>query len=278
MNRVGIQVDVYLKHGKTRPALRTTPTLKGDRLVEIGSLSNDGSPVLRHVIRLPRSRRYGALRREKMPQLDDPSVAQDVPLLVAKYRNAMTKPIKSIKSNHGDDTMGRITVDKVATAIKRTRAMTMAQKEALADEIFARQPNLLASVLVQKKLGVTEQKMEFLLNILLVCYQAMKETGLVWPLITEDDQERYLERQAAITKFTEGLDEASIEQVQAQYVGETREKFLFAFVASEVRDWVLALARDRNEAESDKFVMLAALNLVSCISHARAQDSQGDWV
>jgi hypothetical protein len=84
VNRVGFHVHVYLKHGKARSALRATPTLKGDRLIEIGSLSNDGGPVLRHVIRLPRTRRYRALRREKMPQIDDPGVAQDVPLLVAK--------------------------------------------------------------------------------------------------------------------------------------------------------------------------------------------------
>jgi hypothetical protein len=187
----------------------------------------------------------------------------------------MTEPIKN---NHCDDTMARITVDKMASTIKRTHAMTMAQKIALLDEIHDRQPVLLTSVLVQKKLGVSERKIDFLLNILIVCYQAMKETGLVWPRITEGDQERYLEREAAITKFTEGLDKASIEQVRAQYVGEKREKFLFAYVAGEVRDWVLGLARDRNEAESDKFVMLAALNLVSCISHAQAQDSQGNPV
>jgi hypothetical protein len=53
---------------------------------------------------------------------------------------------------------------------------------ALADVIFAKQPNLLASCLVQPRLGVGPQSVEFLLNILFVCFQAMKESGLDWPL------------------------------------------------------------------------------------------------
>jgi hypothetical protein len=67
-------------------------------------------------------------------------------------------------------------------------------KEALADEIHRCQPHMLASCLVQSRLGVEPTAVEFLLNILLVCYQSMKESGLWWPVIIEDEQERQMQR------------------------------------------------------------------------------------
>ena len=63
--------------------------------------------------------------------------------------------------------------------------MSMRQKEQVADELFREQPNMLGSFLVQKQMGVSFEKMEFLLDILLICFQAMKESGLDWPLITD---------------------------------------------------------------------------------------------
>jgi hypothetical protein len=85
--------------------------------------------------------------------------------------------------------MSRITVDNLAAAIRKVRSMSLKEKEALAEEIHRRQPHMLASCLVQSRLGVEPAAVEFLLNILLVCYQSMKESGLQWPIITEDEQE-----------------------------------------------------------------------------------------
>jgi hypothetical protein len=48
--------------------------------------------------------------------------------------------------------------------------------------------------LVQKQLGVTLEKMDFLVDIVLICFEAMKESGLTWPLITEDEQDRQMAR------------------------------------------------------------------------------------
>ena len=56
--------------------------------------------------------------------------------------------------------------------------MSIREKGALAEEIHRRQPHMLASCLVQSKLGVEPTAVEFLLNILLVCYQSMQESGL----------------------------------------------------------------------------------------------------
>ena len=99
--------------------------------------------------------------------------------------------------------MSRITVDNLAAAIRKVRAMSLKEKEALADEIHRRQPHMLASCLVQSRLGVEPAAVEFLLNILLVCYQSMKESGFQWPVITEDEQERQMQRWIGAVQFSE---------------------------------------------------------------------------
>jgi hypothetical protein len=99
--------------------------------------------------------------------------------------------------------MSRITVDNVAAAIRKVHAMSVREKEALADEIHLHQPHLLASCLVQSRLGVDQAAVEFLLNILFVCYQSMKESGLQWSVITEEEQERQMQRWIGAVQFSE---------------------------------------------------------------------------
>ena len=72
---------------------------------------------------------------------------------------------------------GRISVRHVAAAVCKLKTLSLAQKTSLIDEIHIKQPNLLASCVVQAKLGADEQTVEFLLNILLTCYLAMAESG-----------------------------------------------------------------------------------------------------
>jgi hypothetical protein len=55
----------------------------------------------------------------------------------------------------------------------RLKCISLPQKEKLAEEIHRRQPYLLASCIVQPKLGAHVNDVEFLLNILLVFYQAL---------------------------------------------------------------------------------------------------------
>jgi hypothetical protein len=72
--------------------------------------------------------------------------------------------------------MSRITTENVAAAIRKVSSLSLPQKEELAEQIHRDQPHLLASCLVQPKLGANINEVDFLLNILLVCYQAMKES------------------------------------------------------------------------------------------------------
>jgi hypothetical protein len=167
---------------------------------------------------------------------------------------------------------GRISVRHVATAVKKVRQMSLERKVQLTDEIFEQQPNLLASCVVQQKLGASMESVEFLLNILLVCFQAMRESGYTWPTISEQDQERELSRLTGSVQFSEELsDPSSAHTAREQYVSLHREAPLFAFVVNEFQGWLQDLASRGVESESDKFVMMAGVNLVNCIAAAGEQ-------
>lgn len=170
-------------------------------------------------------------------------------------------PGKSVRA------VSRISIEQVAAAIRKVRSMSQAEKLALADEVFKKQPNLLASCLVQPRLGVAMESVEFLLHILFVCFQAMKESGGSWPLISEDEQERQLARLPAVVKFSEDFtDPALADAARAQYVADHPEAPLLAFVVHEFNVWLQDPARRGVESESDKYVMSAAINMVNCIA------------
>ena len=165
--------------------------------------------------------------------------------------------------------MSRVSINHLAIAIKKVRAMTMADQVALAEEIYAKQPHLLASCLALPGLGVDINTVERPLQILFVCYQAMKESGLQWPMISENEQERQLNRLAGAALFSENIaDPIAADEARCQYITNHPEQPLLAFVMGESNQWLLDLARRNLESESDKYVMMVSVNLVNCIAYA----------
>ncbi len=151
--------------------------------------------------------------------------------------------------------------------------MSVKEKEALADEIYLHQPHLLASCLVQSRLGVEAAAVEFLLNILFVCYQSMKESGLQWPVITEDEQQRQMQRWIGAVHFSEHSAASAADGARDQYASQHPEQPLLAFVLSETTLWLGAISERNAEAESDKCVMMASMNLVNCIAGAHVSSA-----
>lgn len=159
--------------------------------------------------------------------------------------------------------MSRISAPILAGAIKTVQAMSMAQKEALADELFQAQPTLFGAVLVLPRMGVPMDRVEFALNLLLVCFQAMKESGLPWPRISEDELDRQAARYSAIVRFSDGMHPAQVQQAQQQFAAGHPEPALLAYVSNETAGWLANVA----PLESDKYVLLSTMNVVNCIAH-----------
>ncbi len=160
--------------------------------------------------------------------------------------------------------MSRICRLSLSRAIAKVRAMDRAQKEHLAESMLREQPALFSSVMVQRQMGVSFDKMDFLLNLILICFQAMQETGLKWPVISELDFEQQMTRYVANIQFGADLTENLSAQVIQHYIDDHPEKELLAFVQSETALWF-----NRIEPESsDTFVMLTAGSVVNCIAHS----------
>jgi hypothetical protein len=168
--------------------------------------------------------------------------------------------------------VGRISIEHVAAALRKVQSMDLSQKVTLIDELYIKQPNLLASCVVQAKFGADEHTVEFLINLLLVCYLAMNESGYEWPLISEDAQELQMGRMVGAVRFSEDLiDPVAAEAARGQYVASHPEQPLLALAVSQCKEWLRNRAHTLTEKESDKFVMMASMNMVNCIAHAAAQ-------
>lgn len=163
--------------------------------------------------------------------------------------------------------MALITQSVLAKAAFAVGGMSQAERVQLADEVFAHQPNLLASVLVLQRMGASLQQIEVTLHVLLVAWQAMKTSGHIWPSISEDTQEVCLRRLTGRIRFAEGLPAELQQRSSQQYINEHREQCLLAFAWGHLRDNDLLGAR----TEAEKFLLLATLNLVECIAFAGAQ-------
>ncbi len=126
--------------------------------------------------------------------------------------------------------MGHLTQWAVIEADIAVRGMSHDQKVRLADEIYARQPNKLVSILALPSMGVDMAQFEVVLHILLVTFQAMKLSGHQWPLITEDILDGCLQRLTARARFNEGLPEELATKVVEQLHNEHAERDLLVFV------------------------------------------------
>jgi len=158
--------------------------------------------------------------------------------------------------------VGVITQAVMVRADLDVRGMDQAQKVSLADEIFAQQPNLLASILVLPRMGVSMVQLEVPLHILFVTFTAMKLSSKAWPVVTEEIQEGCLQRLTARARFNEGLPGELADKVIRQFCDEHAERFLLAFVYGYLGDHDLLGIR----TDATKYLVLAALNLVECVA------------
>jgi hypothetical protein len=147
-------------------------------------------------------------------------------------------------------------------AVLRVERLSFKGRERLADEIHARQPNLMFSVLVLQRYAATLEQMEVLLNLLFVFYEAMRASGRAWPVISEDVQERCLQRISGRVRFIEGLTPQQQTQATTDAIADHPEQQMLAYVFGKFGEHGLLGI----ETETQKMLMLAALNLVECIA------------
>ncbi len=158
--------------------------------------------------------------------------------------------------------MTSISIPILADAVCRVEKMSVDERVRLADEVHERQRNIFYSVLVLKRYGATLEQIKVVLNLLLVCYQAMQLSGKSWPLISEEVQECCLIRITARMRFTEGLTPSQRIQAVHDSLANHPELNLLTHVMGKFQEYgYLGI-----ETETHKMMMLAALNLVECVA------------
>ncbi|ABM39897.1 hypothetical protein [Polaromonas naphthalenivorans] len=160
--------------------------------------------------------------------------------------------------------MPAISKSALADAITAVGKMDNRQRELLADDIHAHQPQLLASVLAQQQFGASLEQIEVLLKVLLVSYRAMENSGHVWPVVSEEMQERCFARFAGKIRFLEGLTHEQKATVISDAVTDHNEKWLLAFVFDELQAHDLLVIN----TDAKKFLVLCALGMVECVAEA----------
>ena len=109
-------------------------------------------------------------------------------------------------------------------------------KVRLADEVFLAQPNLLGSILVLPRMGVSMPDVEIAVHILLVAFQAMKRSRHRWDMVTEDVLEGCMQRLTGRLRFNEGLPAELAVKVTTQFCDEHAERYLLAYVYGQLGD------------------------------------------
>jgi len=155
----------------------------------------------------------------------------------------------------------RITQNILVKAIRDVKCMGFSAQEQLIDDIYQEQPNMLASVLALQSSGVSFPDMDIALNILMVCFTAMKYSGDNWPQLTKDELERQMTRYRAQMDFTSDLAPEQKIQAMTKYVMTHSEPVLLAYVSAEISAWL----ERKPCSEEGKFVILCAGNFVNCI-------------
>ena len=178
--------------------------------------------------------------------------------------NARKIPTLGARAYPDNILMALISKSDIGEAIATIGKMDNRQRERLADEIHAHQPQLLASVLAQQTFGASLEQIEVLLNLLMVSYQSMKVSGHAWHVVTEEHQERCLARFAGRIRFLEGHANEQKTTTVSDVVTTNSEQWLLAFVSDELRFHGLMLV----DTDTKKFLVLAALGMVECIAEA----------
>lgn len=161
-----------------------------------------------------------------------------------------------------NSTVAKISEKNVAQALIKVRAMDDARKVQAAAEIAEQQPILLSMVLAQRNFGASFEQIDVLLELLLTCWEAMRESGHTWPKIEELAQERCLARLAGQLKFADGLPNALKSQANENWTNSHPEKPLLALALFELQSKGLSTISN----DTEKFLAIAALGIVECIA------------
>ena len=161
-------------------------------------------------------------------------------------------------------------IEDVAVSARRIQSMSPAEKEALCDDIFKHQPNLLGHVLVLSKLGVPMEKVDRVLHVLLVLYDLFtRATPGELTQVTVDELEHIGDNHWALLRLMESEEPAEARRLCRLAAKSHPEVNAFAYAIGEMLESGIA---DMTKKE-DEFCVRAVRNLVDAFARARRPEA-----
>ncbi len=157
-----------------------------------------------------------------------------------------------------------MTPELLASATRRVQAMSLRDRERLAEEIHARQPNLLYSVLVLQRCGVTLAQNGDRAGPATLVLRGDAAAWRYMGAITDTVQERCLVRVSGRVRFIDGLAPPDQQRAVEEGIAAHPEKQMLALVLGKMNEHDLLGIH----TEVEKMLVLTALNLVECIAEA----------
>ncbi len=161
--------------------------------------------------------------------------------------------------------MKRFNEQQLASASLKVAAMDIRQKEAVMDEIFKSQPNLLASVLVLPQMGNSLEHVEVLLNVLLVIHELVRASGKTLKQVSESEQDQYVSRFVAHLKSVGDLRSAKANRAIDAYVKAHPEKVLLAYAIGEMQK----AGFTELQHDASKYLFISGIGLVNCVAYGK---------
>ena len=188
--------------------------------------------------------------------------------VVIKRKKAVTEsqvPLRAVNTSP-------VPLTDVVASVRRVQEMSKADRLLLCDEIYKRQPALLAHVLVLHRLGVCMQKIDRMVNILIVLYDLFSRASpTVLPPVSEDILERVNTNQLAFLKLLEGEDRNELKRLCELSVSSHPEINALAFILGDLREAGIA---DMHQKE-DEYCVRTARNILDAIIWTRDGRTHG---
>ena len=140
-------------------------------------------------------------------------------------------------------------------------------KKCLADEFCETQPDLFSEILALKQMEISRERVEFVLNIVLICFLAVRKSGKFLPQIRQDEINRETARFLEIVGIENWFNQLSIDKALNQTLRSSPEKVLSGFTYTELILFYYNVLREKN----DKYLIMVTTALVNCIECALSE-------
>lgn len=180
----------------------------------------------------------------------------------------LAEPMKCTRIDGRQQSIEPASIKEVAASIRRVQSMSRQEKEALCDDIFKRQPNLLGHVIVLSKLDVPMEKVDRVLHLLLVLYDVFtRTTPGALRQVTIDELEDVDANQWALLRLMDSEDPAEARRLCQLAAKSHPEVNAFAFAIGHLLESGVS---DMMKKE-DELCMRSVRNLVDAFARARRE-------